>query len=269
VGGRPSHRPGSTGVQPPAPAGDRRSSIASGQFEERGADSPRVLVVDDHRIVREWLRFHLTRSGYEVVEASTGRDAIARARATAPQAVVLDMGLPDIPGTEVCAAILREMPNVAVVVLTQDADQTTIASVFDSGARGYLLKDADEIDVPGAIGRALRNESVIDPRAAAILARSFTTRASAPDVPRLTAHEVQILRLAAKGLTNNEIGRELHLSRHTVKEYLSNAMRKLDVKSRIEAVLEATRRGILPPDPPADAGGGRGGGTSRASFRPR
>jgi DNA-binding NarL/FixJ family response regulator len=223
--------------------------------------------VDDHRIVREWLRFHLTRSGYEVVESSSGRDAIARARAISPDAVVLDMGLPDIPGTEVCAVIRTEVRDAAIVVLTQDASEETIATVFEAGANGYLLKDADELDIPAAVARALRGESMIDPRAAAALARTFTARRTAPPVPRLTAHELQILRLAAKGLTNGEIGRELHLSRHTVKEYLSNAMRKLGVKSRIEAVLEATRQGILPPEPRQRNEGEAG--ARRATLRPR
>jgi DNA-binding NarL/FixJ family response regulator len=137
-----------------------------------------------------------------------------------------------------------------VVVLSADGDAASVTSVLAAGARGYLLKDTDTLDLQGVVKRVLAGETVIDPRAAA----AIVTNLSLPEGPRLSERELEILRLAAEGCTNPEIGARLYLSRHTVKEYLSSAMRKLEVTGRLEAVLAATRLGLIgPADDAGDA----------------
>jgi DNA-binding NarL/FixJ family response regulator len=205
--------------------------------------SARVLVVDDHSMIREWLCAHLEAHGFEASDAASGAEAIAAAEDRRPHAVVLDLSLPDMRGAEVARSIRERVPEAAVLILTASLDTESVAGAIEAGACAYLLKDDDDLDLPGAIRKALRGESVLDTRAAAALARTFA-RGREPAL-LLTPSEVRMLELAARGMTNDEIGAALRLSKHTVKEYLSNAMRKLDADSRIEAVLEAARRGLI------------------------
>ena len=205
----------------------------------------RVALVDDHRIVREGLRARLPTDEFEVVaEASTGASAIVAAERFQPDIVLLDLGLPDRPGSSVCAAIRKVAPEAKVIIISMHRDDQSVRAAIDAGASAYLLKDAEDLDLLGTVHRVLAGESVIDPRAAAALFRNLGAP-PAPKVPRLTEQERKILQLAAAGLTNPQIGGRLYLSRHTVKEYLSHAMRKLGVKTRVEAVMEATRLGLI------------------------
>jgi DNA-binding NarL/FixJ family response regulator len=204
--------------------------------------SARVVVVEDHRIVREGLRSQLEAADFSIVaEVETGAKAIEAAEKHRPEVVVLDLRLPDRSGAEVCAEILARVPETAVVVLSAYGDQASVRTAIDAGARAYLLKDAEELDLPSSLRRVLEGESVLDPRAAAALLRARR----APEVPKLSDQELNVLRLAAEGFTNPEIGARLYLSRHTVKEYLSNAMRKLEVTSRVEAVMKASSIGLI------------------------
>jgi DNA-binding NarL/FixJ family response regulator len=204
--------------------------------------SARVVVVEDHRIVREGLRSQLEAADFTIVaEVENGARAIEAAETHRPDVVVLDLRLPDRPGAEVCAEILARVPETAVVVLSAYGDQASVRTAIDAGARAYLLKDAEELDLASSLRRVLEGESVLDPRAAAALLRARR----GPEVPKLSDQELNVLRLAAEGFTNPEIGARLYLSRHTVKEYLSNAMRKLEVTSRVEAVMKASAIGLI------------------------
>jgi DNA-binding NarL/FixJ family response regulator len=141
--------------------------------------------------------------------------------------------------------VLEAAPAAAVAFLSAYVDPELVAAAADAGASAYLLKDAEELDLADAVRRLARGERLVDPRAAAA---ALGARRPAP---RLSDQELRVLELAAQGCTNREIGTRLYLSRHTVKEYLSNAMRKLEVDSRVEAVVEAGRRGLIePPVPP-------------------
>jgi DNA-binding NarL/FixJ family response regulator len=214
--------------------------------------SVRVLVVDDHRLAREWVRAELTGDDFTIVdEAATGAAAIAAVEQHHPDVVVLDLGLPDLWGSEVCSAILERDPRATVVVLSGYSDEHLVRSAIDAGARGYLLKDAEELDLSDAIRRVLAGGLVIDPRVARIL----VSGSDEPDHPKLSEQEFRVLRLVAEGLTNPEIGARLYLSRHTVKEYLSHVMRKLEVANRMEAVRKATALGLL--DAAVEMEGGR------------
>lgn len=203
----------------------------------------RVLVVDDHAIVRLGVRSLLERAGLSVVaQAATGAEAISAAVLHQPDVVVLDLGLPDRDGVSVCRELRARFPDTVVVIFSALREDALVKRALEAGASAYLLKDAEDFDLVGAVRRALAGESVIDPRAAAALLRRLGT---SDDRPAITEQERNVLRLAAEGASNREIGARLYLSPHTVKEYLRNAMRKLDVDSRIEAVLAANRLGLL------------------------
>ena len=204
--------------------------------------STRVLLVEPNRIVRAGIRAELSRNGAEIVaEAATGAEAIAAAASHAPDVVLLELQLPDGPATEVCEALAARLPETPVVILAEPGKESDVAAAIDSGARAYVMKDAEDLDIGAVVERVLAGESVIDPRAAAALIDSRRTTVGT----KLTRQELKVLRLVAEGLTNPEIGGRLYLSRHTVKEYLSHAMRKLEVSNRIEAVRKATELGLL------------------------
>jgi DNA-binding NarL/FixJ family response regulator len=204
--------------------------------------SIRVLVVDDHPVVRAGLRRFLEAADLDVAgEAGTGAAAVSQAVQLRPDVVVLDATLPDIPAPLVCGQIVERVPTAVVAVLASSIDPDLVAAAADAGAAAYLVKDLEEVELQDAVRRVAAGERLVDPRAGAAV-----FRARAATTP-LSSQELRVLRLAAQGFTNREIGTRLFLSRHTVKEYLSNAMRKLDVDSRIAAVLEANRRGLLDP----------------------
>jgi DNA-binding NarL/FixJ family response regulator len=204
--------------------------------------STRVLVVEGHRLVRQGIRSELSDAdGLVVTEAADAAEALAATIKQQPDVVVLASDLPDRSGPEVCAAILDQHPSAAIIFLSEHSDEASVRAALDAGARAYLLRDADDLDLPRAIELALAGESVIDPRAAAAL---LSSRGGAQR-PRLTTQELKVLALVAEGLTNPEIGASLFLSRHTVKEYVSHAMRKLEATNRIEAVRKATALGLI------------------------
>lgn len=207
--------------------------------------STTVLIVDDHEVAREGLRALLGKAVVRIVgEASSGEEAVERVAETHPDVVLLDFNLPDMNGAEACSKILERRPGTTVIVLSAFGDDGLVRAAVDAGARGYLLKDAAGLDLPALIGRAIAGERVIDPRAAAALMRTLGPDAAGSQ-PNLTAQEKRILELVGKGLSNPDIGAQLHLSKHTVKEYLGNAMQKLGVTSRVEAVLKADRLGLV------------------------
>jgi DNA-binding NarL/FixJ family response regulator len=211
----------------------------------------RVLVVEPSLIVRQGIRSQLAAGKTLIVaEVATGAEAIAAAALHRPDLVLLDFNLPDRQGSEVCRAILERDPATAVIVLSAQSDEASVIPALSSGARAYLMKDEDDLDLPRAIERVLAGEKVIDPQAAAVLVEAHDRG----DGPRLSAQELNVVRLAAEGLTNPEIGTRLHLSRHTVKEYLSHAMRKLEAANRIDAVRKATELGLIAAIGPARTG---------------
>lgn len=203
----------------------------------------RLVVADTHAIVREGICMLLERRGFAIAgEAATGAQAIAHAVALRPDLVLLELDLPDFSGPEVCSAILSRAPGTAVAVLTREARTHDVRACVDAGVSGFLLKDEGAGALTRAIRAILEGGSVLHPRAAQLL------RALEPPSPagrNLTARERRVLELVAAGMTNSQIGAHLHLSRHTVKEYLSNAMRKLDVNSRLQAVIVADQHGLI------------------------
>jgi DNA-binding NarL/FixJ family response regulator len=206
----------------------------------------RVVVVDDHEIVRAGLAALLGREPDIEVVALVGDGAQAlRAVATLrPDVAVVDYRLPGMTGVEVCERLHAEHPAVAVIMLTTFLDDDVVRGALQAGARAYVYKDVDARELKTAIRAVARGEAVLDPKVAGRVAvwaqRRHDTRTTA-----LSVRETEVLRLVARGAHNKDISAELHLSDNTVRTYLRRILTKLDCQSRVEAAALATQRGLL------------------------
>ncbi|AXB45464.1 response regulator transcription factor [Amycolatopsis albispora] len=205
----------------------------------------RILLVDDHPVVREGLRGMLdTEPDLTVVgEAGSGEEAVAQSRVKEPDVVLMDLRMPGLDGVGATRQILRADPSRRVVVLTTYETDADILRAVEAGAAGYLLKDASRAELAGAIRAAARGETVLAPSVAGRLVKQVRT----PTGPQLSPREVEVLHLVARGHTNGEIGRALHISEATVKTHLLRVFGKLDVSDRTAAVTTAMSLGLLPP----------------------
>ncbi|HEX2375970.1 MAG TPA: response regulator transcription factor [Gaiellales bacterium] len=207
----------------------------------------RVLLVDDHPVVRQGLRALLsTQDGIDVVgEAGDGEAAVAAAERLSPDVVLMDVVMPGIDGVEALRRIGGRRPQTRVVMLTSYADERRAMEAVDAGASGFLLKDASPRDVVAAIRAAHRGEAILHPSVAAkLLAERRRPPAAHAD---LTARELEVLRLIARGLPNKQIAAELHVSEKTVKTHVSAILRKLAVADRTQAAMYAVRERLAEP----------------------
>jgi DNA-binding NarL/FixJ family response regulator len=204
----------------------------------------RVLVVDDHPVVRSGLIGMLDiEDDLEIVgEAGDGEEAVARVADLAPDVVLMDLRMPRLDGAGATARIVASHPSSRVLVLTTYDSDADIVRAVEAGATGYLLKDTPRTVLVDAVRAAARGETVLAPPVAARL----VSRLRAPAPEALTPREVQVLSLVARGLSNGEIGRELLIGEATVKTHLLRAFAKLGVDDRTRAVTVAMERGILP-----------------------
>lgn len=202
-----------------------------------------ILLVDDHPVVREGLRGMLeAEEDLTVVgEANSGGEGVVMSAAKEPDVVLMDLRMPGLDGVEATKRILADSPARRVVVLTTYETDTDILRAVEAGAAGYLLKDASRAELANAIRAAARGETVLAPSVAGKLVR----RVRQPAALALSAREVEVLKLVAKGGTNADIGRELHISEATVKTHLLRVFGKLDVSDRTAAVTTAMRHGLL------------------------
>jgi DNA-binding NarL/FixJ family response regulator len=209
--------------------------------------SVRVLLADDHPVVRAGLHGMLSAEpDLEVVaEAGSGDEAVVLAARYRPDVVLMDLRMPGVDGATATARIAAELPEVKVLVLTTYDTDADIVRAVEAGAAGYLLKDTPREQLADAVRAAARGETVLAPPVAAKLMTRM--RAPAPEAT-LTARETEVLALVARGRTNADIGRELHISEATVKTHLIRIFAKLEVDDRTAAVTAALRRGLLPPD---------------------
>jgi len=212
------------------------------------------LIVDDHAVVRIGLRSLLAQtSGFRVVgEAGTVAEAISAADQARPDVVLMDVRLPDGSGVDACREIKRSHPDVRVVMLTSYSDEEAIVGAVMAGANGYLLKQADSDQLTRAIREAAEGASSLDPRAAGALLNQFrelSAKQAEAELAGLTDRERRMLTLIAEGYTNRAIGDVLHLSEKTVRNHVSQLLRKLGFQRRSQAAAWAGQRRLeLPPE---------------------
>lgn len=209
------------------------------------ANGLRVMVVDDHQVVREGIRALLNRRpGWSVVaEAGTVAQAVQLAVQEKPDVVVMDLRLPDGSGVEACREIRAELPDTKVLMLTSYADDEAVMSSVLAGASAYLLKQTDGEQLVGAVKAVAEGETMLDPKVTTrVLDRLRGISAAENREAQLTETERKILLLIAEGKTNREIGAELYFSDKTVKNYVSNILGKLNMHRRTEAAAYIARR---------------------------
>jgi DNA-binding NarL/FixJ family response regulator len=204
----------------------------------------RVIVADDHPVVREGLRAILdAEPDLDVVgEAGSGAEAVELAARLRPDVVLMDLRMPGLDGVQATGRIVAAGHARVLVVTTYDTD-TDILRAVEAGATGYLLKDTPRRELTAAVRAAARGETVLAPP----VARKLISRVRLPAVDAPTRRELEVLAQVARGRSNSEVGRELHISEATVKTHLARVFEKLGVSDRTAAVTTAISQGLLPP----------------------
>lgn len=209
----------------------------------------RVLLADDHAVVRQGIRQFLeTSSDIAVVaEATDGLEALRLIREHRPDVAVLDIQMPGQSGIEVTRAVRADRLPVGVLILTAFDETPYVKAVLQAGANGYVLKTADAAEIVEAVQAVHEGQSVLDPAVARKLMAQLAAPRAEPHVEPLTERELEVLRLTAKGYTNKAIGAELTISDRTVQGHLAKIYGKLGAASRTEAVMRAVALGWIPP----------------------
>jgi DNA-binding NarL/FixJ family response regulator len=207
--------------------------------------SIRVVIADDHNVVRKGIRDLLSDEDDIVVvgEARNGHEAVDLASALRPDVVVMDIAMPELTGVEATRQIRAQAPGVRVLVLTAYDDDPYIYSLLDAGATGYILKTAESREIVRAVRATAAGQTALDPAVAPRLIARLTRPTASGDT--LTERELDVLRLAARGQTNKQIGAELAISDRTVQNHLANIYAKLGAASRTEAVTAALQRKLI------------------------
>jgi two-component system, NarL family, response regulator LiaR len=211
-----------------------------------------ILLAEDHKLVRQGIRQFLEHEPDFLVagEARDGEEAVKLARELNPDIIIMDISMPVINGIEATKQIKKAQPKTVVLILSAYDYEEYIFPILEAGAAGYLLKDMSGAELVDAVRTVAKGDSVLHPAIARKLVRHFRSsegpveQAKKPETP-LTERELQVLRMAAQGMSNKEISSELSLSIHTTESHFGNIFSKIGVYSRIEAVLEALRRGWL------------------------
>jgi DNA-binding NarL/FixJ family response regulator len=213
----------------------------------RPGEPIRVLVADDHALFRRGLTIVLEAEGdIEVVsEAADGEEAVTRVGELAPDVVLMDIRMPHLDGIEATRRIRQAFPMTRIIVLTVSDEEDDLLDAIKAGANGYLLKEVSIEEVADAVRAVMGGHSLLSPAMAAKLISEFGSPAAPPEQAapgspsRLTAHELEVLRRVAKGLTNDQIATELSISESGVRNHVANILGKLQFRSRVEAALVA------------------------------
>jgi len=213
----------------------------------------RVLIADDHKVVREGLAAILNaKQSIEVVgEAQNGQEAVEKARSLVPDVILMDVRMPRMGGVEATRQIKRESPHIGVIALTMHDEELYIFDLVRAGATGYLLKDTDSAQIVVAIHAIYRGESLINPSVASKILAEFSLLAQKKGKKRarlehdLSEREITVLRLVKDGKANKEIANSLDLSVKTVKNHVRNIFHKLQVYDRTQAAILAIRKGLI------------------------
>jgi DNA-binding NarL/FixJ family response regulator len=236
------------------PADFKGSSVVGRSiYREAGQVSqghaPSVVVVDDHELFRAGIVALLRDRGIPVLgEARNGSEGIRQTLELHPDVVLMDLSMPGMSGIEATQRLNAMAPIVRVLVLTVLADDRYVMDALLAGAVGYILKDSPIEQIVDGIRAAARREAMISPRIASMLVRHVVEPAETePGVPgtELTARELEVLKLLARGVGNHEIAQALYLSPHTVKNHVSSILVKLQVENRIQAAVRAVRGGLV------------------------
>jgi DNA-binding NarL/FixJ family response regulator len=227
--------------------------VVNDNTAEPALEPIRVLVVDDHALFRRGLEMVLQQEAdVEVVgEAGDGGQAVQKAIETAPDIVLMDVRMPKGSGIEACRAIKDAVPSAKIIMLTISDEEADLYEAIKAGATGYLLKEISIEEVASAIRAVQNGQSLISPSMASKLLTEFATMVKRSDekeqvlTPRLTDREMEVLRLVARGLNNRDIAKELFISENTVKNHVRNILEKLQLHSRMEAVVYAVREKLL------------------------
>ena len=220
----------------------------------RPDDPIRVLVVDDHALFRRGLEMVLAQeTDIEVVgEAGDAEAAVDRAAELLPDVVLLDVRMPKGSGIEACVAIKEVAPSARIIMLTISDEEADLYEAIKAGATGYLLKEIPTDELIEAVRAVVDGQSLISPSMASKLLTEFALMAKRSDdrrnevpAPRLTERELEVLKLVARGLNNRDIAKELFISENTVKNHIRNILEKLQLHSRMEAVVYAVREKLL------------------------
>lgn len=212
----------------------------------------RIVLADDHALFRDGVSSLLQAWGHEVVgHAAGGREAVELVIRLEPDLVLMDVRMPGMSGVQATQAIAAVRPETPIVMLTVSEDEEDLFAAIRAGARGYLLKDLEAAQLRAMIEAVARGEAAITPATAARIIRHLSSLGSAASVPvpdRLTARELDVLRLVTAGRRNKEIGAELGISENTVKYHLRNILEKLHAQSRTEVATRALREGLVDPE---------------------
>ncbi|MEI7887026.1 MAG: response regulator transcription factor [Actinomycetes bacterium] len=219
--------------------------------QQTGSNALRVLLADDHQILRDGIRRGLENAGEEVVgEASNGEEAVSLARETQPDIVLMDLSMPVLDGVSATRRIIAEFPDIKVVVLTMHDDPPLTRSALEAGASAYLTKGTSFADVLDTLRRVLAGEEVLSPQLAASMLTVVEAEDPAEDL--LSSRQTEILQMIADGQSTKQVARELGITQKTVHNHLNAIYRRLDTQSLTHAVLSAVRLGIIDLRPTAE-----------------
>lgn len=233
----------------------RRRAAGSGRrglsTDADGGKPTRVLLADDHRLVRAGIRSILEGvPGFEVVgEASDGPEVLRLARERQPDVVLLDIALPGMNGLDATAQLLRERPDVRVVILSMHANEEYVAQALRAGACGYLVKDSTVPELELALGAVMRGETYLSPAVSRHVVSAYVRSAGASDpLESLTPRQREVLRLIAEGRSTRDMAKALGVSIKTVETHRAHLMERLGIREVAGLVRYAIRTGLVKPD---------------------
>jgi two-component system response regulator DegU len=210
--------------------------------------SIRLMLADDHRMLREGLRRSMIDQGFDVVgEARDGEVAVRLAEELRPEVILMDVTMPEMDGVEATRQIRALLPEIKIVMLTMHADQEVLTSAIRAGASGYLVKDCSTEEIASAVRMAVSGETALSPQLAASMLDEVRRldRPSTDEERIVTRREEEVLQLIADGCSTPEVAEKLYISQKTVKNHLASIYQKLDARDRTQAVLQAVRMGIV------------------------